>query len=80
MEDVLRPLTAADVVENIMQGNSYITIHSVHYPAGEINNRFGLAPGTAAFTPPPKIKFLLLQVPMEILKTPTKSRTQRADR
>jgi hypothetical protein len=47
------PLTAADIVEIIKQGKSYINIHSVNYPAGEINGHFGLAAGTARFTPPP---------------------------
>ncbi len=47
------PLTAADIVEIIKQGKSYINIHSATYPAGEINGHFGLADGTASFTPPP---------------------------
>jgi uncharacterized protein (DUF1800 family) len=47
------PLTAADQVEIIKQGKAYINIHSVNYPNGEINGHFGLADGTATFTPPP---------------------------
>ena len=47
------PLTAADIVEIIKQGKSYINVHSATYPAGEINGHFGLANGTASFTPPP---------------------------
>jgi len=46
-------LTAADIVEIIKQGKSYINVHTVNYPAGEINGHFGLAVGTASFTPPP---------------------------
>jgi hypothetical protein len=46
-------LTAADIVEIIKQGKSYINVHTVNYPAGEINGHFGLAAGTASFTPPP---------------------------
>ena len=47
------PLSAADIRELIKQGKSYINIHSTDYPAGEINGHFGLANGTATFTPPP---------------------------
>jgi hypothetical protein len=46
-------LTTADIVEIIKQGKSYINVHTVNYPAGEINGHFGLAAGTASFTPPP---------------------------
>jgi uncharacterized protein (DUF1800 family) len=46
-------LTAADIVEIIKQGKSYLNVHTVNYPAGEINGHFGLAEGTATFTPPP---------------------------
>jgi uncharacterized protein (DUF1800 family) len=46
-------LSAADIVEIVKQGKSYINVHSVTYPAGEINGHFGLANGTATFTPPP---------------------------
>ena len=47
------PLSAADIIQIIKQGKSYINIHSATYPSGEINGHFGLANGTAAFTPPP---------------------------
>jgi len=47
------PLTAADLVEIIKQGKSYINIHTVNYPAGEINGHFTLAAGSPTFTPPP---------------------------
>lgn len=47
------PLSAADIVQIIKQGKSYINVHSAAYPAGEINGHFGLANGTATFTPPP---------------------------
>jgi hypothetical protein len=47
------PLSTADLVEIVKQGKSYINVHSVNYPAGEINGHFGLAAGTANFTPPP---------------------------
>jgi hypothetical protein len=46
-------LTPADIVEIIKQGKAYINVHTVNYPAGEINGHFGLAAGTASFTPPP---------------------------
>ena len=46
-------LTAADIVEIIKQGKSYINVHSVNFPSGEINGHFGLAEGTVSFTPPP---------------------------
>ena len=42
-----------DIVEIIKQGKSYLNVHTVNYPAGEINGHFGLAEGTATFTPPP---------------------------
>jgi hypothetical protein len=47
------PLTAADIVELIKQGKSYLNVHSANYPAGEINGHFSLAAGTTRFTPPP---------------------------
>ncbi len=47
------PLSAADIREIIKQGKSYINIHSAAYTSGEINGHFGLANGTATFTPPP---------------------------
>ncbi len=46
------PLTAADIVQIIKQGKAYINVHSADYPAGEINGHFGLANGTARFSPP----------------------------
>lgn len=46
-------LSAADIVEIIKQGKSYINVHSATYPAGEINGHFSLAAGTSKFTPPP---------------------------
>jgi uncharacterized protein (DUF1800 family) len=46
-------LTVADLVEIIKEGKSYLNVHTVNYPAGEINGHFGLAAGTASFTPPP---------------------------
>jgi hypothetical protein len=47
------PLTAADIIELIKEGKSYLNIHTVNYPGGEINGHFGLAAGTSTFTPPP---------------------------
>jgi len=47
------PLAAADIVQIIKQGKSYINVHSANHPAGEINGHFGLANGTARFSPPP---------------------------
>jgi hypothetical protein len=46
-------LSAADILEIIREGKSYINIHTVNYPAGEINGHFALAAGTPTFTPPP---------------------------
>jgi hypothetical protein len=46
-------LSAADLVEIIREGKSYLNIHTVNYPAGEINGHFALADGTATFTAPP---------------------------
>ncbi len=39
-------LTAADIVNVILQGKAYINIHSVTYPAGEIRGNFGLVEGS----------------------------------
>jgi hypothetical protein len=47
------PLTAEDIVELIKEGKSYLNVHTVNYPSGEINGHFGLAAGTPTFTPPP---------------------------
>ncbi len=46
-------LSAADVLESIREGNAFITIHSVNFPAGEISGHFTLANGSPVFTPPP---------------------------
>ena len=44
---------AASILEIIREGKAYINIHTVNYPAGEINGHFTLAAGTQNFTPPP---------------------------
>ena len=41
------------MVEIIRQGKAYLNIHSVDYPAGEINGHFTFAEGSQTFTPPP---------------------------
>jgi uncharacterized protein (DUF1800 family) len=46
-------LSAADIQELIRQGKAYINIHTVNYPAGEINGHFRFANGAQIFTPPP---------------------------
>ncbi len=46
-------LSAADIRELLKEGKAYINIHTANYPDGEINGHFGLAAGTARFTPPP---------------------------
>jgi uncharacterized protein (DUF1800 family) len=46
-------LSSADILEIIREGKSYINIHSVNYPNGEISGHFSLANGTQTFTPPP---------------------------
>ena len=46
-------LSAADIVEIIREGKSYINIHTVNYPGGEINGHFTQAEGSQTFTPPP---------------------------
>ena len=46
-------LSSADLLEIVREGKSYINIHSVNYPAGEISGHFTLANGTQTFTPPP---------------------------
>jgi uncharacterized protein (DUF1800 family) len=46
-------LTAAEIREIIKEGKTYINIHSINYPAGEINGHFTLAVGSQNFTPPP---------------------------
>jgi hypothetical protein len=47
------PLSAADIVEIIKEGKSYINIHTVNYPGGEINGHFSATAGAPTFTPPP---------------------------
>ena len=47
------PLTSADIVEIIKQGKSYLNVHTVNYPGGEINGHFTFAEGSQTFTPPP---------------------------
>ncbi|MCL4787429.1 MAG: DUF1800 family protein [Verrucomicrobia bacterium] len=47
------PLSAADIVEIIKQGKSYINVHTAEYPAGEINGHFSVADGSPTFRPPP---------------------------
>jgi hypothetical protein len=46
-------LSVDDILEIIDEGKAYINIHTVNYPAGEINGHFVLANGTRTFTPPP---------------------------
>lgn len=46
-------LTAADVVNAIKSGNTYINVHSSQYPNGEIRGQFVLSTGSQTFTPPP---------------------------
>ncbi len=46
-------LSTADILEIIREGKTYINIHSVNYPNGEINGHFILANGTQVFSPPP---------------------------
>jgi uncharacterized protein (DUF1800 family) len=47
------PLTAADLVEIIKEGKSYLNVHTVNYPGGEIAGHFTLANGSSTFTQPP---------------------------
>jgi len=47
------PLTAADLVEIVKEGKSYLNVHTVNYPGGEISGHFTLANGSSTFTPPP---------------------------
>lgn len=46
-------LSSADLLEIVREGKAYINIHTVNYPAGEINGHFTLASGTQTFIPPP---------------------------
>jgi hypothetical protein len=45
--------STADILEAIRQGKTYINLHTVNHPAGEINGHFTLAEGTQVFIPPP---------------------------
>ncbi len=45
-------LTVQDIVTAIKSGNSYINIHTVNYPSGEIKGTFQLTAGSSTFTPP----------------------------
>src|SRR5262249_21158290 len=47
-------LSAADIVALIKEGKSYINVHTVTYPGGEISGHFNLANGTMSFTAPPE--------------------------
>ena len=44
---------AAQIVELIQEGKSYINIHTVNYPSGEINGHFIAVDGSPTFAPPP---------------------------
>ncbi len=44
---------AAQVLELINEGKTYITILTANYPNGELNGHFTLADGTPVFVPPP---------------------------
>ncbi len=46
-------LQPADIIEIIREGKAYLNIHTVNYPAGEINGHFTLANGSQTFTAPP---------------------------
>lgn len=46
-------LSAAEVVEILREGRLRLNIHSVNFPAGELDGHFSLALGTRSFTPPP---------------------------
>ncbi len=46
-------LQPSDILEIIREGKAYLNIHTVNYPAGEINGHFTLANGSQIFTPPP---------------------------
>jgi uncharacterized protein (DUF1800 family) len=49
----MSPLGTADIVEIIKESKAYINIHTVNFPAGEINGHFTPADGTQVFSPPP---------------------------
>ncbi|HMP81782.1 MAG TPA: DUF1800 family protein, partial [Verrucomicrobiota bacterium] len=46
-------LSVDDIREIIKEGKSYINIHTVNYPNGEINGHFTPAVGSQSFSPPP---------------------------
>ena len=46
-------LQPADVIEIIREGKAYLNVHTVNYPAGEMNGHFTLANGSQTFTAPP---------------------------
>jgi len=46
-------LQPADIDEIIREGKAYLNVHTVNFPAGEINGHFTLASGSQTFTPPP---------------------------
>src|SRR5262249_47202334 len=46
-------LQPADIDEIIREGKAYLNIHTVNYPAGEINGHFIFANGSQTFAPPP---------------------------
>jgi len=46
-------LQATDIVEIIREGKAYLNVHSVNYPAGEINGHFVPVSGSQTFTAPP---------------------------
>lgn len=46
-------LSSADILEIIREGKSYVNVHTVNYPAGEISGHFVAANGSPTFVPPP---------------------------
>jgi Protein of unknown function (DUF1800)/PA14 domain/CHRD domain/Bacterial TSP3 repeat len=46
-------LSVADIQEIIKEGKTYINIHTVNFPAGEINGHFAPANGSQTFAAPP---------------------------
>ncbi len=47
------PVTAAQIVEAIKAGRTYLNIDSTKYAAGEIRGQYTFATGSQTFTPPP---------------------------
>src|SRR5205823_1907444 len=45
-------ISATELVQVIREGKSYINIHTVNYPAGEIRGNFTIANGAQTFVPP----------------------------